>query len=80
MILSSDCLSLKIEKSVKFIKICIDNQNQGGKCIPYGSYFIIGRLYWPGIGWTGRSRQGQAVKKAEKKENEGRGMALYESD
>ena len=33
------------------------------------------RLVW----CSGRSRQGQAVKRAGKKENEGRGMALYES-
>ena len=32
------------------------------------------RLVW----CSGRSRQGQAVKRAGKKENEGRGMALYE--
>ena len=73
-------MNLKIGQTVKFIKIYVDDLNQCGRCLPYGSTFLRGRLYRPSIGWTGRSWNGQAVTKEERKEIEDRGNTLFSSD
>ena len=73
-------ISIQIYQSVRFIKVYVDDQDQCCRCLPYGSAFIRGRLYRPDIGWTGRSWRGRAVTKAEMKEIEERGLALYRSD
>ena len=36
------------------LKIYVDDSNQAGKCIPYGTKYHKGRLYIPKVGWKGR--------------------------
>ena len=56
---------VEIRKLVRFIKIYVDDKNQAGSCLPYGTKFVNGRLYRPGIGWTGKFWNGQALSRQE---------------
>ena len=48
------------------MKIYVDDLNQVGLRLPYGSIFRKGKLYIPGEGWKGRATKGQAMSKEEK--------------
>ena len=50
--------ALGLENSVALLKIYVDDLNQAGYCLPYGSSYHNGRLYMPGLGWRGRSPPG----------------------
>ena len=57
---------IQIMSSVRFMKVYVDDLNQGVSILPYGTVYREGRLYRPGVGWTGRSWAGKALSKEEK--------------
>ena len=61
---------LGISKETVLLKVYVDDLNQAGLRLPYGTQYIRGRLYIPGRGWSGRAPDGQAITKEEKKEIE----------
>ena len=52
------------------LKVYVDDLNQAGLRLPYGTTFIRGRLYIPGRGWSGKAPRGQAITLDEKREIE----------
>ena len=48
----------------------MDDLNQAGLRLPYGTTFLRGRLNIPGRGWSGRAPKGQAITLLEKREIE----------
>ena len=50
---------LSLSSHILFIKIYVDNMNQGCKIIPYGSIYESGKIYIPSIGWRGRAGRGE---------------------
>ena len=66
-----NCLfKLEIYQYILFIKVYVDDMNQGCQSLPYGTKFINGKLYIPGVGWTGRAWNGHSLTKQEKTEIE----------
>lgn len=57
-------------ESIYFIKIYVDDLNQGRHLVPYRD----GKLYRPGIGWSGRSYNRKALTKEQIGEIEERSL------
>ena len=55
-----------LDKTV-LLKVYVDDCNQAGARLPYGTQYAGGKLYLPGEGWRGRSPPGQKLS-AEQKE------------
>ena len=47
-------LNLGLYEYVVLFKIYVDDHNQAGWCLPYGTLYTSGKLYIPGKGWRGR--------------------------
>ena len=43
------------------MKIYVDDHNQGYRALPYGSVYTNGKLYRPGVGWSGRAHKGKSI-------------------
>ena len=63
---------VEICSTVKFMKVYVDDLNQGVSLLPYGTIYVDGKLYRPGMGWTGRSFKGKAMTKEEREQIENR--------
>ena len=63
---------LSLEAQILFVKIYVDDLNQGYQSLPYGSEYHNGKSYQPGIGWSGRAHNGKALTKEQMKEIETR--------
>ena len=50
---------LSLSSHIWFIKIYVDDMNQGCRIIPYGSIYESGKIYIPSIGWRGRAGRGE---------------------
>ena len=50
------------------LKLYVDDLNQAGECLPFGSQYKEGTLYVPGQGWRGRSYKGTRMTKEEKEQ------------
>ena len=59
-----------LEQTV-LLKVYVDDCNQAGAKLPYGTQYAGGKLYLPGEGWRGRSPPGQTLKPEEKKDTQG---------
>ena len=59
---------LALDAMIYFIKIYIDDLNQGYVMLPYGTYYKDGKMYRSGMGWSGRSKPGATLSPDEKKE------------
>ena len=46
-------LNLGLYEYVVLFKIYVDDHNQAGWCLPYGTLYTAGKLYIPGKGWRG---------------------------
>ena len=53
-------MQLAIYESIRLMKVYVDDLNQVGVCLPYGTKYCKGRLYIPGEGggWRGRAIKG----------------------
>ena len=51
-------INLSLYQSTVLLKIYVDDCNQAGKCIPYGTKYHKGRLYIPKVGLKGRRNLG----------------------
>ena len=49
-----------LDKTV-LLKVYVDDCNQAGARLPYGTQYVGGKLYLPGEGWRGRSPPGQKL-------------------
>ena len=58
-------VTLSLHQHICFIKIYVDDLNQGGDVLPYGTVYSNGKLYRPGQGWTGRAHNGQRLSRIE---------------
>ena len=48
---------------ILFVKIYVDDMNQGGRMLPYGTYYQSGKMFRRGIGWSGKSFPGTVIQK-----------------
>ena len=51
-----------------------DDLNQGNKLHPFGSNYINGKLFWPGIGWTGLFFNGEKLTRDQMRGTEDRSL------
>ena len=59
-------LRLTLYSDVLFIKVYVDDLNQCGDLLPYGTWYANGKMYRPGFGWTGISYAGTKLSETEK--------------
>ena len=73
-------VKLTLDKDIYLIKIYVDDLNQGCRLLPYGTEYHNGKLFCPGLGWTGRAQNNKKLAKVEKSEIEDRAnrKALFE--
>ena len=60
---------LSLSNQIVLMKLYVDDLNQAGYCLPFGSRYVNGKIYIPSLGWKGRSEPGQALTNIEKKTN-----------
>ena len=61
-------MQLAIYESIRLMKVYVDDLNQVGVCLPYGTKYCKGRLYIPGEGggWRGRAIKGSKMETDQK--------------
>ena len=60
-----------------FLKVDADDLSQGNKLLPFGSKYINGKFFRPGIGWTGLFFNGEKLTRDQMRGTEDRSLLEY---
>ena len=54
-------INLSLYQQTVLFKIYVDDHNQAGQCLPYGTMYHKGKLYIPKVSWRGRFNKGYKI-------------------